>query len=396
MQQHYNSYTYGPIKNLVTLAKTLGISLTDLVSASNSLPDERFTKDDSLAVKKDGSPRIVYKPSKKIRIIQNRINTRIFSGVIWASYLYGSIPKRKNDSRDYVAAANVHCECKSILSVDIKDFFDNIHIDIVREIFRNTFQFSDDVSSLLAELCCYEDRLVQGALTSSYLANLCLNDVEPKIYRRLSQKGLKYTRLIDDINISSHIQNYDFTWALQIVRDALSAKDLPLNEEKTKIQRLSTIPIMVHGLRVHLNSPRLTTLEIKQIKAAVHDLSSRAAINEFRTGFSYRTAFNRVMGRVNKLARVKHKDHKKLVKKLKDIRPLPGDKDVINTSKLLLKVELDLIEKRFTYLTQKRLNLAKQRINLLARSEHYSDAWSTFKNKTANLEEWISEIEKTR
>ncbi|WP_276329939.1 reverse transcriptase domain-containing protein [Yersinia kristensenii] len=76
------------------------------------------------------------------------------------------------------------------------------------------------------------------------------------VYQRAIRKNLVYTRLVDDITVSSQINGYDFTQILSHIENMLSTHDLPVNKRKTKIFHCSSEPIKIHGLRVDYNSPR--------------------------------------------------------------------------------------------------------------------------------------------
>jgi len=63
--------------------------------------------------------------------------------------------------------------------------------------------FSDDVAEVLAMLTTKAGGLPQGAVTSSYLANLVFWNYEPGLVENLEVSGLRYSRYVDDISVSS-------------------------------------------------------------------------------------------------------------------------------------------------------------------------------------------------
>ncbi|HEK2789086.1 reverse transcriptase family protein [Proteus mirabilis] len=381
--RHTKKNTVSAINSIDSLCSTLSITRTELETVLTTPDKERYTP--SAVEKSDGSIRNVYNPKSSIRKIQRRINRRIFNiytptgrekknpPIIWASYLFGSIPNQFLDEdieqKDYIACARVHCQSKSLLKVDIKNFFDNVQAIHVENIFSNFFFFSDDVSKALTNICCYEGHLVQGALTSSYLSCLCLYDVEWKIVDRLSRKNLRYTRLVDDITVSSTISNYDFSYAKDIIINMLHEKDLPVNLKKTQQYYTSTTPLTVHGLRVSFSEPRLPSDEAKRIRASVRNIESLASERNYRTTHAYRKDFNRCMGRVNKLKRVNHSQYKNLVNRLLKLLPLPSKKDLERVSISLANLEDDFNKgKHDTYWYWKRYHRVHERINILQRT----------------------------
>jgi RNA-directed DNA polymerase len=362
------------ISNISNLCASLDIEEIELNTALGLSAFQRYTQKE--VVKKNGAKRKVYNPHFLIRKIQARINTRIFSDsniIQWPEYIYGTIPNQIIDeeiySKDYIACAQNHCESKSIASLDIQDFFDNIHQSLVEEMFEEFFKYPKNISQILANICCLDGHVVQGALTSSYIAALCLYDVEFKCVERLMRKNLVYTRLVDDITISSKVSNYDFSFAISLVENMLASKDLPLNLNKTRIQYVSTQPLTVHGLRVAFKNPRLPSDEVRKIRAAVKNVEILASEKNYRTSHSYRKDFNRCMGRVNKLARIGHKQHTDLVHRLKKVFPLASSKDLKRMRKTLDFLKKDSgagVKNNFWY--QKRYYWASERLNIIKRS----------------------------
>ena len=182
------------ISSKANLANALGIDISELDALLKTPFDDRYSRLEK--PKSNGEIRVVYNPSRLTRKIQTRINSRIFKKTIkWPRFIFGSIPKESNnDPRDYIACANQHKNAGSILKIDIKNFFDNVHSSLVEEIFRDFFKYPSEVFEILTDICCRDGALCQGAPTSSYLATLCLFSVEPDLVKKIEKKGLVYTR----------------------------------------------------------------------------------------------------------------------------------------------------------------------------------------------------------
>ena len=206
-------------------------------------------------------------------------------------------------------------------------------------IFKTVLNYPADVSLMLANFCCYEDRIPQGALTSSYIASAVLFEVEAKAAIRLRRKNLVYTRLVDDITVSSKNINYDFSFAQNIIEEMLNSLDLPINRSKTSVSYFSTDDLLVHGLRVNYKEPRLPSEEVSRIRASVKNLEKLAQESTYRTSRDYRKSFNRCLGRVNKLARLGHKQHCKLLERVNKISPLPSKGDIKRAIKFIDKLD---------------------------------------------------------
>ncbi|HFH4391975.1 reverse transcriptase family protein [Pseudomonas aeruginosa] len=369
----------GAISSIASLCSTLNITLPELEDVL-SLPDNILYTEKEIP-KAGGKVRVVYNPHRLLRRVQRKINTQIFSSsniIEWPTYLYGSIPNQEYEAelkhlnnKDYVSCAARHCGARSVLKLDVESFFDNVHEDVVRSIFADFLKCSPEVSDVLTSLCCKGEHIVQGALTSSYLASLCLYDVEGTVAERLRRKGFVYTRLVDDITVSSKKLGVDFSYAKSLIVDMLKEKDLPVNEGKTKVYRASTAPLTVHGLRIGFSTPRLPSDEVRRIRAAVRNVELLAKENNYRTSHAYRHDFNRCMGRVNKLERVKHNQHQSLVRRLKDIKPLPSIRDIGRAKKMLERLRKDYRLRSHTYWYRARYFKVLERLNVLQRTyEH--------------------------
>ncbi|MEX9771135.1 reverse transcriptase family protein [Morganella morganii] len=327
------------ITSLKSLSDTLSISEDELIRI-NALPEsDKYTE---LKIPKiDGTDRIVYSLCSDLRKVQYRINRRIFRELVkWPHHLFGSVPS-DNDSnednikRDYVACASLHCGAKSILKIDINNFFDNIHKDIVIDIFSQVLKIEGDALQLITDLCCKGNFIVQGALTSSYIASLCLHELEANIVKRAERKNLVYTRLVDDITVSSKLSNFDFSQIKMHIENMLASKDLPVNKNKSKILKESIQPLVVHGLRVDFENPRVPSDEVRRIRASLHNLCNLAKKNNMRTSVAYRKEYNRCLGRINRLGRLGHNKHSQFSKIIEKIEPLPSWRDVQKTKAAL-------------------------------------------------------------
>lgn len=376
----------GSISTIGRLCDILEVPLAEL-QALLAADRERWYEAKEIP-KNDGGIRIVHRPCPELRRVQRRINRRILSRndiIQWPSYLYGSLQNEfvggSVVSKDYVACAAVHCGAKSILKVDVKDFYNNVHIDIVIDIFESFLKYPRAVAEALSEICTWKGSLVQGALTSSYLANLCLYDTEGAVFERLRRKSMNYTRLVDDITISSKRPDEDFSYADEMVSDMLMRKGLPVNRSKTGAHYHSSSPLLVHGLRVGFSTPRLLEHEPRQIRAAVRNIELLAEEKGYRQTHSYRHDFNRCMGRVNKLKRVGNLQHRKLMDRLRKVLPMPSPRDVIRARRAIDRLESDASSKVDSYGYKKRYYILQERLNVLAR--RYADEAARIRSRMA-------------
>ena len=359
------------IASKVNLAFSLSIDVSEIDTLLACASDVRYSRLEK--PKPNGDIRVVYNPSKLTRKIQTRINSRIFKKIIkWPYFIFGSIPKgNDNAPKDYIACANQHKNAGSILKIDIKNFFDNVHENLVEEIFSDFFKYPLVVSQILTDICCRNGTLCQGAPTSSYLATLSLFSVEPDLVKKIEKKGLIYTRYVDDITVSSKERNYDFSYIESIIENVLTGKELPINHKKTHVASSSSESLVVHGLRVNTKTARFPADEVRKIRAAVKNIEIVAKEPNYIRSHYYRREFYKCQGRVHKLARVGHTQHKKLKERLQKITPLPSHTDIEIVKKIIDRIKLAPQTDRDEFWFRRRFNVARARISFIMKDANF-------------------------
>ena len=337
-------------------------------------PDLRFKR--KKIPKADGGQREVFVPHWRLRIFLRRLNKRLLANpdvIQWPNYLFGSIPsKGVMDAgplgTDYVACASRHCGARSVLKIDVANFFGSISVNQVSDIFRSFLKYPKRLSDAIASLCCADGYLAQGAPTSSYLANLVFWSREHRVVARLKRKGLIYTRYVDDITVSSKRHDQDFSLALSLVDSMLTAADLTRSTAKTRVLRSGADAILVHGLRVEYPRPRIPKEEVGRVRSAVAAIENFATEPNFRLKRKYRKMFNRCLGRVNKLSRVQDPRHPKLLKRLRRIEPLPHPSELGNCRRWSLRLASSFPTRGDRFFFKKSCFRLRERLNLLAKS----------------------------
>lgn len=362
--------TAGPIKSVKKFAKALNFSEAYLRHIA-ALDDAVKYASVPAPAKQDGQPRQVYSPSRDVRAIQGRIVKRFFKNphvVKWPPYIYGGIHRDAlppGDKRDHVACAQRHCGARSLLKLDIRNFFDNISHDMVIDLMVKQFGWTEEPAHLLADLCIRAGSLPQGGITSSYLALLSLHEIESHVVRIISYKNLVYTRYVDDITVSSKISKYDYTPIIKMIEQALLSKGLSINTAKTSCRIAGLEPLLVHGLNVANKHPTLPKTEIKRIKA-VSRQTLNDAFEEGRRSNGFRKRYYRSMGLVNKMARVGSGSHKASLSKLKSVRPLPNFLDYNISTNTAHTLRTVYTNKKSGHWYWRKFNILMARLDLIA------------------------------
>lgn len=69
---------------------------------------------------------------------------------------------------------------------------------------NKNYQLSQEVSTILAQLCCYNGKLPQGAPTSPIISNLICNILDIRLLHIARKYKLDYTRYADDLTFSTN------------------------------------------------------------------------------------------------------------------------------------------------------------------------------------------------
>jgi len=309
-------YDFAPILDLATLSQVLGFDegrLSVLANRANNL--YRLAKRE---LKSDGTYRETFDAREPLKAIQGRIKTRLLGKVNFPTYLQGGIRDTASPRSIYTDAA-MHVNAKIVIKLDVTNFYPSVSGEIVYRVWRKFFRFSHDVAQCLTKLTTKNGALVQGARTSTHIANLILWQNEPSIYERFSRKGLYYSRYIDDITISSrtHLSSSTTGQTIASVRNMLADYQLVVKRRKQTITT-SGNPLLVHNLVVN-KKVNFTQEKRSTIRNEVYRCE-QAAIKD-RTSDEYRKIYRSVTSKVGQLKRSNLNEAKKLRERLLKIKP---------------------------------------------------------------------------
>lgn len=187
------------INTKASLCHALGISEGKLNYLLYKLDDEERYY--SFSIKKSsGGERKIDAPIKPLKEIQEQLAVYLKGKYKPKQGVYGYVPKRGIKEN-----ALVHFGARKLFRVDIKDFFPSIHIGRVIGVLKaRPFRFDDKVATIIAQLCCKDGRLPQGAPTSPVLSNLVCRTLDKKLMDHAKRFKCKYSRYADDIFFSTY------------------------------------------------------------------------------------------------------------------------------------------------------------------------------------------------
>lgn len=266
-------YPHAAIHGIAALSKALGIHQKVLIQvASTAAKMYRLAKQE---VKPDKSIRQTFDARPRLKAIQIRIKERLLQRVAFPTYLHGSL--RGCSPRTNAA---MHVRAKITFAEDITQFFPSASRALVRRTWIELFGFSEDVANLLTDLTTLNGGLPQGAVTSSFLANLIFWDYEPCLVKTLASRGLTYSRYVDDVTVSSQrrVEPEDKTYVVTQIYGMLLRHGFFPNRRKHQIttsgKSMQTTKLL-HNVQVGLPS-----VERKRIRAAVYALERRVFLGE--------------------------------------------------------------------------------------------------------------------
>lgn len=238
--------------------------------------------------KRSGGYRVISAPDINLEKIQKWINTNILQ-IDDNNSIYSYAYKKGTSIAD---CAKPHCNCKWLIKIDIKNYFETISEIDVYNYFHN-LGYTKLLSFQLARLCTinYSDKheeylqhnnykwkvhnqkkykiysqksighLPQGAPTSPMLANLITIDLDQKIDNFLSVQNfdLIYTRYADDIYISTESPAINKEIVNKIINGVyrlLEENGFTPNAKKTQISHPGTrkiiLGLLVNSEKLHL------------------------------------------------------------------------------------------------------------------------------------------------
>ena len=209
--------------------------------------------------KKSGGERKICAPITALKIIQQKY-----------AYILKQVYKTKPsvhgfvDNRNIVTNAITHAGKENLLNIDLLDFFPSINFGRVRGMFMGKpYNIPERVSTILAQICCFDNQLPQGAPTSPIVSNMICAKMDSELQRLARRYKCTYTRYVDDITISSDRSKFP--------RNLAKRSDVPKGAELG--QRLVSV-IDQNGFKIN---PRKVTFCSKHYRQEVTGLT----VNQF-------------------------------------------------------------------------------------------------------------------
>lgn len=284
------------LKSKKKIATLLGSSVKELqkLTASN----------DSYRVFDLPSEPLVHHPLflKKSRKIQqlgpelesvHRTLHKYLSRIAVPNYLHSAVK-----FKSYATNARAHSGCIYLYRVDIKKFYESIRWRTVYRFFSKKLDCSTDVSTLLANICCCEDRLPTGSCLSPILSFLVNQDMYDELFDYASQCSLIMTSYVDDIVFSGKEFRRSYAYS---IRGIINSYGYRCHKERICWPRKTKI---VTGLVVTKTGVAIPNKRMAKSRILLQELSKKMK-NDRRE--KLRASFNGMISEMSQFDKVKSK-----------------------------------------------------------------------------------------
>lgn len=149
--------------------------------------------------KRDGRSREIESPPDPVRIWQRKLAVHLRDAYRPKKGTFGFIL-----DGGVVKNAGKHVSASIVLNIDLQDFFHAITFKRVAGMLRSKpLSIPHPAATVLAQLCCWRERLPQGAPTSPAVSNWVCRELDRRLGRFAHGHRCLYTRYADDLTIST-------------------------------------------------------------------------------------------------------------------------------------------------------------------------------------------------
>lgn len=213
------------IRSTAGLAAYFGLTYPQLARILYSDSPPRYTQFE--IPKKSGQSRVICAPNERLKSLQRRFAHDLNDAYVAPPSAHGFLMERS-----IATNATMHLDKRYVFNIDLQDFFGTIHFGRVLGLFMAwPFNFDRSVATVLAQLCCFENRLPQGAPTSPVISNMIARGLDRELEALAKRHRCTYTRYVDDITFS-----FTCTWP-RLPRDiiAVDGRAVQCGPELTRV-----------------------------------------------------------------------------------------------------------------------------------------------------------------
>lgn len=187
------------LKSFKDLARLLGYPVSEFVQVLYRTPATQKYRSFSIP-KRRGGKRLILAPAPKLKLLQKRLSKVLYAVHEPRFAAHGFVRER-----GIATNASMHVAKAHVCNVDLEDFFNSIHFGRVRGVFlAKPFLLPETVATAIAQVCCHEGALPQGAPTSPVVSNMVATMLDHTMKALAARYECVYTRYADDLTLSTN------------------------------------------------------------------------------------------------------------------------------------------------------------------------------------------------
>ena len=175
------------IKGLNQLEKVVGHSFAEI--------QKLLLKNNNYSIWPNDKGREIEEPIFLMKVLHNRIGD-LLSRIELPEYIHSK------KQRSYITNAIQHIGSHPVVKTDIRGFYQSTTRQMVYNMFRDTFNCSDDIASCLAHTCCCNNHLPTGSSLSGRIAYFSAKNMFDDVAVLAHSFNCNLTVYVDDITVS--------------------------------------------------------------------------------------------------------------------------------------------------------------------------------------------------
>lgn len=263
------------------VASVLGIEYSRLIYHLHKVPLANQYTVFSIQ-KKGGGTREICAPISPIKLIQRSLLEFLESAYSPRPSVHGFVA-----GRSILSNARLHTGSRYVLNIDLENFFPSINFGRVRGmLLAHPYKLAPPAATILAQICCHNGALPQGAPTSPTISNMICSRLDGELQRLANEHHCLYSRYADDITFSTRRRQFPEAIAITksvasgievepgtFLQRVIQSNGFKINLKKVRLQR-SNIRQAVTGLTVN-EYPNVSRKLIREIRATLHNCKTK-------------------------------------------------------------------------------------------------------------------------
>lgn len=241
--------------------------------------------------KKKGGERSIAAPKSILKNVQRKILEDILAKIPVSNQAHGFLKGKSvvSGAQTHILRENIEEETGLLVNMDLEDFFPTITFERVRGMFK-AFGYSGYISSLLAMLCTYCDRmeievkgemkyvkisdrvLPQGSPASPMITNIICAKLDIRLSGLAAKYNCIYTRYADDMSFSFKEESSELNIGkfMGILSKIVNEEGFKINKKKTRFLRKNNCQCIT-GIVINNNEIGVRKKWIKTLRAAIYN-----------------------------------------------------------------------------------------------------------------------------